>query len=456
MPTADPDSRRVWGLLLGLALVVAGCADDVGDPAAPGPPPRTVDARRAPSQLEGLPVPPDLARSFTEVLDRRATAVLRGDLAGFLADVDARPAGFAATQRGYFENLAQLPLSVFAYDLEPASLVRAGSSGYWVVVAVTQQLGGFDAAPVRTLDRFRFSSLGEAAGGRFALSSVTDREWERDHGVVAQPWDERPIQVRRGAGVLGVFDQGSLAAAKPLLRSVERGISDISARVPYPWSRRVVVYALSDVAFLDRLEDLPGGDAETLDAVAFTVPTGARVEGRHEIAATRIALNPRVLRSAGPARDRLVRHELTHVAVGEADDAAPLWLAEGLAEWVSVQALSPPDRQLSDEALRAVKAGVRRMPASAEFNDADHEVHYALAWWTCEYLAATYGPQAPWALLDALAAPEADARQVVSDLLQLSVDQLARRAAKLMITTYDPDFLAPSSDPSPEATSEGP
>jgi len=171
------------------------------------------------------------------------------------------------------------------------------------------------------------------------------------------------------------------------------------------------------------------------------------VDGRDEVAATRIVVNPRVLTSERRSRDRLVRHELTHVAVGERDDAAPLWLGEGLAEWVSAQALSPAERQVPQEALRSVERGVRAMPGNDEFNDDDYEVHYALAWWTCEYLAATYGTQAPWSLLDALADPATDVRQVVTGLLQLSVDQLARRGAKLMITTYDPAALEPDLGP---------
>ncbi len=459
-------SQRVCGLLLGAALVLGGCSDDETD-AADGvvtAPAATTATDVEPSIVEGLPVPPDLAREFTKILDRRAAAVRAGDLPGFLADVDSRPAGFAATQRGYFANLAQLPLAEFDYELDRASLVRAGSGGYWVVVAITQQLAGYDGAPVRTLDRFRFSPVGDEAGERFALSSVTDRGWEIAHDVLEQPWDDRPIQVRTGAGVLAIFDDGSVARARELLDSVERGISDISVRVPYSWPQQVVVYALSDVAFLDGLEDLPGGDSEILDAVAFTVPTGDVIEGRDEIAATRIVINPRVLTSARPDRDRLIRHELTHVAVGERDDAAPLWLGEGLAEWVSVQALAPEDRQVADAALRAVERGVRAMPGNDEFNDDDYESHYALAWWTCEYLATTYGAQAPWTLLDALADAatdaETDVRQVVTRLLELSVDQLARRGAKLMITTYDPAFLEAESDadlePGPATASETP
>ena len=63
------------------------------------------------------------------------------------------------------EFLAQLPLATFSYDLDPASLVR-GKRSYSVVVEVALQLDGFDAVPVRTLDRFRFDQVGKQRPGR--------------------------------------------------------------------------------------------------------------------------------------------------------------------------------------------------------------------------------------------------------------------------------------------------
>ncbi len=78
--------------------------------------------------------------------------------------------GFLLAQEGYFDNLAQLPLAAFSYALDPTSLCAARAS-YSVVVEVTLQLAGFDAAPSRGLDRFRFDRVGRAVAAALASGS---------------------------------------------------------------------------------------------------------------------------------------------------------------------------------------------------------------------------------------------------------------------------------------------
>ena len=152
---------------------------------------------------------------------------------------------------------------------------------------------------------------------------------------------------------------------------MQRGITDVSAVVPYTWEHRVVVYALSDTGFMASLRELPGGDPDAVDAVAFPVP----LDDADPLAATagvRVALHPRMLAREDAARDRLVRHELTHVALGERDDDVPTWLSEGIAEWVSVAPLAPQDRALSTASLVAAREGLESgdldLPASEVFN----------------------------------------------------------------------------------------
>ncbi len=427
----------------GPAGVAGATASDGGAQGAGAPSTGTGAGDNLPD-VSGIDVPPDLASAFNRLLTRRSRAVRNGDRDAFLAGLDPRKPGFVAAQNGYFDNLTQLPLARLRYRLDRGSLVRQ-SAGYSVVVELTLQLEGYDRLPVRSLDRFHFRRLDD---GRFALSSATDRRWREANGIRQQPWDMRPIQVRTAVGVLGIFDEESVTASRSLLRSFERGIADVAPRVPYAWDRTVVVYALSDLAFLDELDDLPGDDPEALDALAFTVPAGP---GDPRVAATRIVVNPRLLRRTGPARDRLVRHELTHVAVAEHDDEAPIWLSEGIAEWVSVQPMAPQDRQVSDRALEEAERGISTMPDAATFNDADSEVHYAVAWWASEYLAATYGASAPWSVLDAFAAPVASERQTIKTLLTFPPDALARRGVKLMLATYEPE-PDPEPDPSTEVT----
>jgi hypothetical protein len=381
--------------------------------------------------------PADISGAIRNALDARAAAVRRADPEAFARSLGGRRT-FRDQQQTWYANLTQLPLERFRYRFDPRSLVRDGD-GYWVTVDEVMQLDGYDDAPVVSPDRFRF--VARAGSGRMRLTSVTDAEWENAHRLQPQPWDLGPVDVRAGAGVLGVFDADSVSTAGALLTSVESGISDVSAWVPYDWSRTVVVYALTEPTFLDSLEDVPGDDPGDLDAVSF--PAG---EG------TRFVLNPRVVADSGADRDRLVRHELTHVAVGSHDDLAPVWLSEGLAEWVSVRLLPAEERRLPDAALAAAEAGAADLPDDASFNDEDSQAHYGLAWWAVEYVADSYGDEAPWLLLDALGAPGADPEQVLRDQFGTSTRDLAEQADRMILATYVEPQQTPAETPADSPT----
>jgi len=439
MPTAPSDprrSRRVALAALLVAALVAGCSGDDEPSADPGASPRAGAAAEA-----GVDAP-DVARALTRLLGRRADAVRAGDAAAFEAGVDRRDRGFASLQQAYLANLEALPLGDFGYRLDRGSLVREGKA-YWAEVDVTLELDGFDRVPVVTRDRYLFRP---GPGGGYRLASMTDAAWEETHGVDPQPWESGPLTVRSGTGVLGLFDAGSAAAADQVMREVEAGVADVAAQVPYDWDRRVVVYALADPDFLSRLDNVPGGDALALDAVTFPVQAEP---GSSRIAATRFVLNPRMLSQPPLSRGRLIRHELTHVALGRRQDGIPTWFSEGLAEYVSVQPLAPEQRAVSGAALAAAKAGPTSLPGDDTFNGEDSVVHYGLAWWACEYLAETYDESMLWVLLDAMAGEDAD--EVLQNVLQLDEASLARKSAKLMVSTYDPE---PSPEPSPESSPE--
>jgi hypothetical protein len=434
MSTTRSDPGRtgtLTALLLLAALLVpvlSGCSvfGSGDDPAAP---------------TSASTAPEDVVAALTHTLDRRAAAVRHQDFARFMSGlVPGRPA-FRREQQAYFDNLGQLPLAQFDYTFDPRQMVRTGDD-YWVVVDVHTQLDGYDDVAVISPDRYRFTPA-PGHPGAFRLASVTDRAWERRNDVHEQPWEAGPIDVRTDDGVLGIFAAGSVHAATGLLSSVSRGIADVSGVVPYDWSRRVVVYALSDETFLASLDDLPGDDPDSLDGVAF--PVSSTPDGG-ALAATRIALNPRLLDDPGSERDRLIRHELTHVAIGIRDDNAPVWLSEGIAEYVSVQPLAPSERRVAAAALVEAERGISDLPDDASFNDADSAAHYGLAWWACEYVARSYGSQALWDLLDRMNQPGASTAEqdsAMSVSLGINRHELARRAARLMIVTFDPRSLAP-------------
>lgn len=419
-----------------LAGSVSGCSLLSGDEEEP--------SANAPSAAS--PAPQDVVAGIQAALDERASAVVHRDAKAFRAGLARGDRALRREQSTYLANLVQLPVGTFHYSFDPADLVREGED-YWVVVDLRMQLEGYDDRPVVSRDRYRFTPGG---ADDFRLASVSDLQWEVEHQVQQQPWDSGPVTVRTLPGVLGIFDDQSLGFAEPLLKSVQQGIVFVDAVVPYEWSRSVVVYALSDTTFLDSIPDLPGSDPETLDGVAFPVPASP---DSSKPAATRIVLHPRMLGREGPSRDRLVRHELTHVAVGGHDDRAPTWLSEGLAEYTSVRPMAPEERDISKRAVRAARQGFTDLPTDDGFNDADSTVHYAMSWWACEYLASSYDEATLWTLLDELGKPDADRAAILAAQTGLNTRTLARKAGKLLLATYAPEALdQPPTEPEPSAS----
>ncbi|MFL6003340.1 MAG: hypothetical protein ACJ72P_11065 [Nocardioides sp.] len=419
--------RRVLVPVALVPVLLSGCSGD--EEPAPAQRPRHEGQRDETHQKNPAPQPA-VAPALERALRDRAAAVRSRDRAAFLASVAGRDASFVADQTTYFQNLDQLPLARFAYSLDPTSLSRTGH-GYWATVEVTMQLDGYDARPVVRPDRYRFTPQGR---GRYAVASVTDQAWESRNELDPQPWDLGPITVRTGHRVLGVFDAGSKASAHAVMGEVEKGISAVDAAIPYDWDDGVVLYALDDPAFLSGLHNAPGADPLSLDAVSFEVM--ATAAGR-TVASTRFVLNPDVLGDQGPGRGRLIRHELTHVALGSRADDVPAWLSEGLAEYVSVRPMAPEDRAISGAALSAAEDGLTSLPTDQDFAGPGAEASYGVSWWACEYLASAYTEPILWTLLEAM--PEGRPDEVLEDLVDMDEGELARRAGRLMLDTYRPE-----------------
>ena len=354
---------------------------------------------------------------------REPTPSRGDDRDAFLAGVDASDPAFLGDQETYFANLEQLPVGEFGYALDPASLTRTGAD-YWAVVDVTLELDGYDEVPVVTRDRYRFTQR----HGRLPALLGHRPDWEDDARRAPQPWDEGPVTVRYGSGVLGIFDAGSARYAGGVVADVETGIADVSARVPYDWEPRVVVYALSDPAFLAGLEDVPGDDPLALDAVAFPVP--ATPDGE-ETADTRFLLNPRMLDAsgAGPGPADPPRADPRR-ASGARADGVPTWLSEGIAEYVSVRPLAPEDRVLSRAALAAAEDGLTEPAGRRRVQRRLAEANYGIAWWACEYLAATYDEEMLWFLLESMRGRRRSRRGAADGSAARRGRTLARKAGR--------------------------
>lgn len=393
-------ARLRWLALLLSAALLVSCST-------------TPHSSPAPHQRER-----ELRHAEQHVLDRRARAVRSHDLTLFLHTLDRSDHRLVRQQRRWFANVAQLPLERFRY--------RLTADGRHV--RSVMQLRGFDAWPVRRTVPIRLGRV----DGRMAVLAARP-------GPHPRPWDLTRIHVARAPGVLGIFDRTMWPHAREVLAAVAAGRRQVSASVPFSWNDHVVVYCVADQRVLDAFDDVPGGGSIThLGAMTFPVYTG---NGGGRLAAMRFTVLPSSVRAGQPFLGRIIRHELTHVAVGNRDDGDPVWVSEGIAEYVGARAIAPDQRRIPRVAVERARDGVSAMPASRDFNGPDQEWNYALAWMACDYIAAHQGEARMWQLMTALHAhgkgtPDSRQDAVLRRVLGYDSHELARRAAARILSIY--------------------
>lgn len=278
------------------------------------------------------------------------------------------------------------------------------------------RLAGFDDGAMVGPAGF---AVEQRAGRLVVVPAVGAAQQARD------PWDLTTVRVLRDTHTLLVYDAGDASRGSDLLAAVSRGADDVGSVVPRDWDGTSVVYAFRDPRVLASYARVPGGSLAHLGALSYPLPHGA---------GSRIALLPGALDADDSGLGRVVRHELTHVAIGTSDDHVPVWLAEGLAEYVSASPVPIAQRRIPTVAVTEAQYGFEALPEARSFNDADQDLHYAEAWMACDYLASTQGEQVLWTLLDAMEQAHAgragrDQDAVLRAVTGLDGQQLAERAA---------------------------
>lgn len=375
-----------------------------------------------------------------KLLDQRARAVQDGKLEKFVAGLDHANAPLMARQRRYFANLRQLPLQQLEYTVLKSDWptgLRAADWGAGVAVPQVRasiQLRGFDTVPVQRVTGFAFARK----GGRVVIVSELTGAGKPFPGSNPAPWDLVRIHVRTDAGILQLYDDATWTRSDDVARALRSGVIHVRDAVPYPWDGRAVVYVFSRPIVLDSFDGVPGGNIEHLGAMTFPMYA---VPGQPAVAGTRFMLLPSSLRAGEMFLDRIVRHELTHVALAQHDDGVPVWFAEGIAEYVGARDIPQDQRRIATVAVARARRGVSGLPLSRGFNGADQAWHYALSWMACDYIAATKGESRLWELMDALHAggtgtPDERQDAVLQRVLGMSGDELARRAAERILSIY--------------------
>ncbi len=317
-------------------------------------------------------------------LQARARAVRGGDAAPYLAYTQSGPE--RERDRTRYTHMVALGVSevtlVSAREVVPPVPVASEAAAKWDVEATFDyRIGGFDREPRRFVLDMTFSAP-PASPERLTITA--SRPSDRP-----QPWDIENMQVRRSDTVLVV---GSGAGAD--LDEVLARASRASTQVRDVWG--VVAPSVwvvpSDV---EQAEHLLGRDPGGLDDVAAA--TDGPLEPGVPAGADRIVLNPEAWSSLQPlGRDVVLTHELTHVAVRATTvRGVPLWLSEGLAEYVAYRGVRLPEATVAAPLVSRLRAeGVpSHLPGPDRFDPGTGDIAaaYAEAWLAVRTLVETHG-----------------------------------------------------------------
>ncbi len=414
MGTYDPLVRLTPTLLAcALLLSTAGCQGEAGEQGA-GP----LDIPGSTGAPAGMDE--SLRDDALDLVEQRERALREGDRAAFLATVDPDELGFSATQARWFDNLAQLPVGDVSYELGDEDVMTqvAGEGDLQLPIDFTMRLRGFDRRPVTRRMVWTFVR----SDGEVLLADDRNVQIDAKTGWTPDPWDLAHIEVRRSGGILAVFDEDTSQHATYVMSDLADATAVVRRHLP-EWSGRFVAYGTSDVSALDKMSAMA---VEDTAGVAF--PVLAREGG--PVAAYRFLVNPTVVGDV-ISRGLVFRHELVHVALADSDDRSPVWLVEGVAEYVARSTMPVEDRRRI-AALQLGPTPGRTLPPDRRFYTRDPARNYVLAALACDFLATTRGEGVLWDLVRTFRAARlstgAESEEVVRRELGLSTRELSEQA----------------------------
>ncbi|HVF03607.1 MAG TPA: hypothetical protein VNA20_02085 [Frankiaceae bacterium] len=393
----QPRPRWVRALVVGLVAfeVVAGAAlvarsGTERTRTAPAPP-----ATPAPSQShQGSADRSQALRTSAveDLLQRRAGAIRTRDRAAFAATLDRRQAAFSKRQFAMFDNLKDVPLADWRYELDPSDTAPAPTdyaTDAWAPrVTLRYRLAGFDPVPAASDQFFTFVRR----GGAWLIANDADYD-ATGRRTARELWDFAPVVVVRGARSLVLGHPGRHALLRDVARHADAAVPRVSAVWTARWPERVVVLVPdSEAEIASMLGDV--GDLSRIAAVAVAELPGGSDD---RAVGNRIIVNPPNFRRLGNTGRRVVlTHEVTHVATRDASGTGlPTWLVEGFADYVGYLGTGLSARAISQELAAEVRAGrvPTALPANAEFDGANERLAqaYEAAWLAVRLVAERAG-----------------------------------------------------------------
>jgi hypothetical protein len=418
-----PSRRRArpgWGVALTvLALAgtagLAGCTGTGDDlPAQPA------STTSSPTASVSAASSAEVTAAVSDLLGRRATALVAGDEPAYAATVADRSAAAGRRQLDSFGAARALRVSRLEVGepvVDPVetgpSTGTTGPSRATAQVDVRYRVDDLDRGD--RVARLEYDLVRSAAGWQV--------EAERPVGAGATaPWVAMPtLRVRRGehAVVAGTVPSRRLAEHAAV---VDRAVPTLRKQ----WSgtpSRVLVLAPSTSQEADALLGRTDPGA---------APVAATTEGPLGDAGTatgdRVVLDPTAFgRLTASGRDVVLTHELAHVAVRSTVPGRPAgWLAEGYADHVGYARADVSTARLVAPLVGAIRTGhgPRRLPTASDLQptSGDIEVPYLAAWQAVELIAHDHGEAALRRLVAASASNGSDAdAEAATDAALVSV-----------------------------------
>lgn len=203
-------------------------------------------------------------------------------------------------------------------------------------------------------------------------------------------WLLGPLDRRTAGDVTVVGPRGQLPR---LVRQATRAVRTVRRTVP-TWEGPLVVEAAPAVGAFRLASGLDQAAAEQIAAVTATSDGSTGAE-----ASVHVFVNPGVYGSLGPRGQQIVlSHEAAHVALGAVRTDAPLWLSEGVADYVALVDSPLSVDVLAAQILGRVRAqgAPERLPGPAEFEAGDDALGawYEAAWLAARLVAEEHGEAA--------------------------------------------------------------
>ncbi len=323
------------------------------------------------------------------LLSARAKAVMARDKSLWMATVDDTASAFRGRQSVAFDNLIKLPLGQFAYDaveLAPAlaetRAQRVGPQAWAARANGTYSLAGYDRAP-RPFEA-TYTLVQRPGGWRIADDT--------DGATPLQMWDLARMTVLQGTSGI-VIGNAPESRMRDYIATADSAVRRVTGVWGTDWNSRVVILTPSTtdefVKLLMRTSD------DGLDQVAAitqgVVGLGERAQG------DRVVINPQAFTALQPLGRRVViTHELTHLAARSSTTRpVPIWLSEGMADYVGYSGLGLPRTRVAAELLGIVRQGKgpKSLPNDADFDPAKTKIapFYSASWLAVSRLVDLYG-----------------------------------------------------------------